>query len=622
MEYPILLLAPRLFQQCLVDGYKTIESHRLLFVSFKQDLLRVENYNTLSGAVQQGDVQRSSASSHFIVPPSFVEGGPYVRVNYLDTMTIYRWFGYPDLFITFTCNPKWLKITHFVSKRGLNPEDSPDILYRVLKIKLDELMIDFNERHIFGRVRANPVGLQDYNHRVWLGLKAQKSFPGSVPKEQLSTKTVILYLSACEATWRIFTFDIHHRTPAVERLQFHLPGEHSVFFNDEYPIDEVVGKSSMGVSKFLSWMKINSSHKEELQWDVVHAQSESGSKHGPFYQMMSFAGLELTKEELNNYALIDIEESLQLNGSSLARCEGIPLPYTSTTSHHGNMLVMDELSYDRELLQAEHASQLSSMTDEQRSVYNQIMDVVASNQGGVFFVYGYEGTGKTFIWRTLRVALRSLGEIVLPVASSGIAATLIPGGRTAHLRLGISLNVTENSTCPRIKPGSDLAELLIRAKLIIWDEVSMTHKHSLEVVDKSLKDVMRVVDVRNATLPFGGKVVVFGGDFWQTLPVVQKGSRTYIVHKSSAETNVDEIRKFSEWILEIGDGLAGDPKDGEVDIEFPDDDPDYLKERAILAPTHEIVEDVNDYVLSLIDGQAKLYISSDEVSKDDATIGV
>ncbi|XP_074305334.1 uncharacterized protein LOC141640429 [Silene latifolia] len=273
-------------------------------------------------------------------------------------------------------------------------------------------------------------------------------------------------------------------------------------------------------------------------------------------------------------------------------------------------MIMDELSYDKESLQAEHASQLSSMTDEQTTVYNKIMEAIASNQGGVFFVYGYGGT-----------------------------ATLIPGGRIAHARLRIPINLTENSTFPRIKPGSDLAELLIRAKLIIWDEAPMTHNHGFEAVDRSLKDVMRVVDARNATLPFGGKVVVFGGDFRQTLPVVSKGSRAGVVHASlcssylwssckvltltknmrlqagSEDTNVDEIRKFSEWILKIGDELVGDPNDGDAE------DPNYLQERAILAPTHEIVEDVNDYVLSLIHEEERIYLSSDDVSRDDRTMG-
>jgi thymidylate kinase len=49
-----------------------------------------------------------------------------------------------------------------------------------------------------------------------------------------------------------------------------------------------------------------------------------------------------------------------------------------------------------------------------------------------FFIDGYGGTGKTFIWRAISAAIRSRGEIVLTIASNGIAALLIPGGRTAH----------------------------------------------------------------------------------------------------------------------------------------------------------------------------------------------
>ncbi|XP_074297028.1 uncharacterized protein LOC141627701 [Silene latifolia] len=200
-------------------------------------------------------------------------------------------------------------------------------------------------------------------------------------------------------------------------------------------------------------------------------------------KLLKNPALQLTDEELKNYALMDIENSLQLNGSSLTRFQGMPLPDSSTTAHHRNTLVMDALSYDKKSLREENERQLSSMTDEQRSVYNEIMDAVLKNRGGVFFVYGYGGTGKTFIWRSLCSRIRSKGEIFVAVASSGIAATLIPGGVTAHSRLSIPLNVNEDSTCSQIKPGSDLTELLIRAKLIIWDEAPMTLKHSFEAVE-------------------------------------------------------------------------------------------------------------------------------------------
>jgi len=61
-------------------------------------------------------------------------------------------------------------------------------------------------------------------------------------------------------------------------------------------------------------------------------------------------------------------------------------------------------------------------------------------------------------------------------------------------------------------------------KLIIWDEAPMCHKFSFEPLDKSLKDIM------HNDRPFGGKVIVFGGDFCQILPVVPRGNRSDIVH--------------------------------------------------------------------------------------------
>lgn len=42
------------------------------------------------------------------------------------------------------------------------------------------------------------------------------------------------------------------------------------------------------------------------------------------------------------------------------------------------------------------------------------------------FPYGYGRTGKTFIWKKISAAIRSKGEIVLIIASSGIVTLLIP----------------------------------------------------------------------------------------------------------------------------------------------------------------------------------------------------
>ncbi|GJX85870.1 hypothetical protein Tco_0336644 [Tanacetum coccineum] len=69
------------------------------------------------------------------------------------------------------------------------------------------------------------------------------------------------YLSACEAAWRVYGFDIHYRTPPVERLPFHLEDEQSVIFDATKSINYTLEKTSVNETKFVQWMKLNSTNK-------------------------------------------------------------------------------------------------------------------------------------------------------------------------------------------------------------------------------------------------------------------------------------------------------------------------------------------------------------------------
>ncbi|XP_022019928.1 ATP-dependent DNA helicase PIF1-like [Helianthus annuus] len=222
------------------------------------------------------------------------------------------------------------------------------------------------------------------------------------------------------------------------------------------------------------------------------------------------------------------------------------------------------------------------------------MAAVASRKGGLFFVYGYGGTGKTFLWKTLASAVRCRGEIVLNVASSGIASLLLPRGRTAHSCFHIPINLTEDSMC-HIKPNSDIAILLKETQLIIWDEAPMVHKHAFEALDRTMSDVFSDGRGIRSDVPFGGKVFVFGGDFRQILPVIPNGTRQQIVCASLSSSyiwskckllrltknmrltigadssDMDSIRDFAKWLLDIGEGKLGDDNDGEAIIQIPGD---------------------------------------------------
>ena len=123
------------------------------------------------------------------------------------------------------------------------------------------------------------------------------------------------------------------------------------------------------------------------------------------------------------------------------------------------------------------------------------------------------GYGKTFLIEAILSTVRGHGKIALAVASSGIAAELLTSGRTAHARFKIPIPIHESSVCS-ISLQADNAKLLQQTSLIIWDEIMMSHVNQVDCVDRSLRDILKV------DKPFGGIVVVFGGDLQQILPVV------------------------------------------------------------------------------------------------------
>lgn len=85
------------------------------------------------------------------LPATFVGGPRYMRNLYLDAMATCKKYGFPDLFITFTCNPKWPELVRFCQQRNLNSDDRPEIISRVFKMKLDSLMDDLTKKHILGK---------------------------------------------------------------------------------------------------------------------------------------------------------------------------------------------------------------------------------------------------------------------------------------------------------------------------------------------------------------------------------------------------------------------------------------------------------------------------------------
>ncbi|XP_070013114.1 uncharacterized protein [Nicotiana sylvestris] len=216
------------------------------------------------------------------------------------------------------------------------------------------------------------------------------------------------------------------------------------------------------------------------------------------------------RSEIQYQTLNHINDILHSMGHDINEYELIPKTIRPSVAAKE----VKEIHFERYIIVSEDDVLLHRKLNKiQLIAYNVITERIFSNKTGAFFVDGPGGTGKTFLYRALLAIVQSMGYIALATTTSGVTASILSGGHTAHSRFKIPINIDENGSC-NISKESSLVGLIRGAKLIVWDEVSMAKNKMLEVFDLLLKDLM------DTNVLFGGKVVVFGGDFRQTLPIV------------------------------------------------------------------------------------------------------
>ncbi|XP_071699714.1 uncharacterized protein [Rutidosis leptorrhynchoides] len=262
---------------------------------------------------------------------------------------------------------------------------------------------------------------------------------------------------------------------------------------------------------------------------ILANHSNYGKLAGKHYRMTScikkriqlrYPDMILMEAQIQNYCLAEKQMLLNKKGRALSDFPDLPQPDPSLIRHIDNRLIREELNYNIQELKAVHDSLYSSLNPGQLKVYESVIGAVNAQEGGLFFVYGPGGTGKTFLYNTILTKLRSERMIVLAVASSD--------GKTAHSRFVIPLELFENSTCG-IKQNTHLAALLHEVRLIIWDEAPMTQRYAFEALDKTLRDILGAKAEENRRKLFGGMPILLGGDFRQILPVIPKGKRQEVV---------------------------------------------------------------------------------------------
>ena len=361
-----------------------------------------------------------------------------------------------------------------------------------------------------------------------------------------------------------------------------------------------------------------------------------------------------SQEDVLDYGLYLIDKLLNATNKSLRDWPDMPQVQQDWGHIAGNRLIAEQLNYDREEQVQLGAERTHSLNHDQHQAFDNIVHAVNTHSGQIFFLHGPGGTGKTYLYNTLCYHLCGQGKIVLCVASSGIAALLLNGGRTSHSMFKIPIQIHDTSTCS-ISKSSDLAEMIRHTDLVIWDEAPMQHRHIHEAVDRSFKDIC------NSQAPFGGISIVFGGDFQQILPVIIKGSRPDIVgacmQRSPLWTTIRilhlkenmrliqgvEEQNFAQWQLDVGHGQHTTP-DGNIQLpphfllpenslsalityiyptinQLPTPSPEHFSSRAILSSRNTDVDDINQKILDLFPGEEVTCSSVDSVLNNNPDAG-
>ncbi|CAN1164938.1 ATP-dependent DNA helicase PIF1 [Linum perenne] len=468
-EGKTLIRAGKALQHYCIDAFTTVEQNRLTYLRNNQKTLRSETYNELYNAFTRGESDSRSVR--------------YMKQLFLDGMAICHYFGNPDLFITFTSNKRGLPHVHILV--WLAKEAAIDTTAQIdtfISAELPDPMIDpIGYAAATKFMLHGPCGVDFQKSPCMVDDKCKKFFPKAYTSET--------------------TIDDHGYAVYRRRMTGITAIKSGVSLDNRY----VVPYNRYLIVKYQAHINIEVCHKGQLIKYLFKYITKGPDRSEPVHSIVARpsctntmltqwfllnqrypSARNLTYDRIpNSFVWSDQckDWSPRKNGFALGRIPSVPA-------------ACGDVFYLRILLgkipgalSFQHLRTVSGVVYSDYQLACQAMGLLATDNEWDSVMLEVSRWGQASIIRCIISKIRSEGKIVLVVASSGIAATLLPDGVTAHSRFKIPLEVDNLSTC-MVKKGTEVAELLKEATLIVWDEAPMVHRLSFEAVDRTLCDLM------------------------------------------------------------------------------------------------------------------------------------
>ncbi|XP_025262562.1 uncharacterized protein LOC112637334 [Camponotus floridanus] len=526
-----------------------------------------ETYQGLRDYLQTTANNLNGRIGKMIVLPSTFTGSPRNMLqNYQDAMAIVSKFGKPDLFITMTCNPKWREIEENLLP-GQQASDRSDICALMKHMihgpcgdwclidgrcskhypkpfleetKMDEDAYPYYRRRNNGTNFERPGGyVVDNRHDVAAITIEPVTECVVIDHDEIHNYIEARYVGPVEASWRILSKKLQDKSHAITRLPVHLPNEQNIIIENEN-IDDAMTSALDQVTMLIDYFSLNLRDEEAKQY---------------LYIEIPIACLAL--------GLIEDDDEWK---KAMNEAVGWMMPRQLRRLFvrillHCQPLHPEELWENFKVAMSEDYIQHFGILQGQNKAYVQINSMLRAE-------------GKSFVDFPQMKQLTENDEeencmIFEEAMEIGGSATLLPFGKTVHKIFGLPVPLFADSSSS-IKIQSKEAQYLKEIDIFIWDEAPMAPRYALEIMDRTLRDIM------NNDIPFGGKIVLLGGDFRQLLPIKVHATRTSnadivediygdLIRKkefvkmskcailSGRNVDVDEINKKVVELLDIND---------------------------------------------------------------------
>ncbi|KAK1393282.1 ATP-dependent DNA helicase [Heracleum sosnowskyi] len=442
---------------------------------------------------------------------------------------------------------------------------------------------------------------------------------GANNNDEIQNYLACRYLSSCEACWRIFDFSIHYRKPVVQKLIFHLEKEQNICYNEKESLTSVLRRNHVDGTMFVQWFQANEQYSqgrnltyvqfpEKFRWDNTSKmwipRKRDIAVVGRLIYVQPFVGELFYMRLLLNFVCgaTSFEDLRTVNGV-------VYNSYKEACLHHDilgsdddwHLAIQDASTHQtgRQLRNLFVTMLLFCDVSDVRSLWDKNWKLMSDD---IEYIHRKKSAQQKFVIGSKHLHSLTLYDVDLQLRKAGKTLMDFPTlpliDNAFHCRSQNTL-LYEQYMYDR--------HLLKQESLTLVSMLNEKQKHIHEVLTKNVMDKA------------GGLFFVYGHGV-EGIPI-----------------------SYSEWVINVGDGkVAKIPIDGYSDsdfIEIPPElrvdsgedgkqaiinklysdllarhiDPNYFRDRVILAPLNEDVDVINTEVLKLSPGQCRVYRSYDSI---------